>query len=76
MPKKKDLAMYSNEDLALYGIDYFNKKAAIKELDDQCKKCRKPLEEAVVSFGRVSESGSRILVLPHAGLILPNFINT
>ena len=68
MPKKvktTDMPM-TNENLALNGIEYFNKKAAIKELDDQCKKLRKPLEEAVASLGRVSESGSRLFVVSHA----------
>lgn len=65
MPKKKSYEDLSNEELSLKGIDYANKKMAIKELEAQCKECRKPLE-AAVSAGRVTESGSRLLVLPHA----------
>lgn len=66
MPKKKSYEDLSNEDLALKGIDYANKKAAIKELEGQCKECREPLEAAIATSGRVTESGSRLLVLPHA----------
>ena len=66
MPKKKSYAELSNEDLALRGIEYVNKKNAIKELENQCKECRKPLEEAIKSGGRTLESGSKLLVLPHA----------
>lgn len=66
MPKKKSYSDLSNEDLALRGIDYVNKKSAIKELEAQCKECRKPLEEAIKESGRTLESGSRLLVLPHA----------
>lgn len=66
MPKKKSYEDLSNEELALKGIDYANKKTAIKELEAQCKECRKPLEAAIVSAGRITESGSRLLVLSHA----------
>lgn len=66
MPKKKSYEDLSNEELALKGIDYANKKTAIKELEGQCKECRKPLEAAIAASGRVTESGSRLLVLPHA----------
>ena len=66
MPKKKSYEDLSNEELALKGIDYANKKTAIKELEAQCKECRKPLEAAIATSGRVTESGSRLLVLPHA----------
>lgn len=66
MPRKKSYDELSNEDLALKGIEYVNKKNAIKELDTQCKECRKPLEAAIVSSGKVLASGSRLLVLPHA----------
>lgn len=68
MPKKKDYSELSNEDLALRGIEYVNKKSAIKELEAQCKECRKPLEEAIKVSGRTLDSGSRLLVLPHADM--------
>lgn len=63
---KKALSDLSNEQLALNGIDFFNKKAAIKELDAQCKEIRVPLEQAVMNTGKTTESGSKILVLPYA----------
>ena len=68
MPRKKSYEGFSNEDLALKGIEYANKKTAIKELEAQCKECRKPLEAAIVSEGKVLESGSRLLVLTHADI--------
>ena len=39
MPKKvtKSSSALSNEDIALRGIEYFNKKESIKELESQCK---------------------------------------
>lgn len=65
-PKKKSFEELSNEELALRGIEYANKKDAIKELEAQCKECRKPLEAYVDSEGRVLESGSKLAVLTHA----------
>lgn len=68
MPKKvtKTLDTLSNEQLALQGLDFANKKAAIKELDAQCKEIRKPLEQAVMSSGKETSSGSKLLILPYA----------
>ena len=63
---KKALEELSNEQLALQGIDFFNKKAAIKELDNQCKEIRKPLEDAVMKSGRTLGNGSKVLVVPYA----------
>lgn len=68
MPKKKAYSDLSNEDLALRGIEYVNKKSVIKELEAQCKECRKPLEEAIKASGRTLDSGSRLLVLPYADM--------
>lgn len=56
----------ANEEIALRGIEYANKKAAIKELEAQCKECRKPLEAYIDCEGRVLESGSKLAVLTHA----------
>lgn len=64
--KKKSFEDLSNEDIALRGIDYFNKKDAIKELEAQCKVCRKPLEAYIDSSGKVLESGSKLAVVSHA----------
>lgn len=64
--KRKSFEELSNEEIALRGIEYANKKDAIKELEAQCKECRKPLEEYVDSDGRVLESGSKLAVLSHA----------
>ena len=64
--KRKSYAELSNEEIALRGIEYANKKEAIKELENQCKECRKPLEAYIDSAGRVLESGSKLAVLTHA----------
>lgn len=66
--KKKSFEELSNEELALRGIEYVNKKDAIKELEAQCKECRKPLEEYVSEEGKVLDSGSKLVVLPHADI--------
>lgn len=63
---KKALEELSNEQLALQGIDFVNKKQAIKELDTQCKEIRKPLEAAVMKAGRTLGSGSKVLVVTYA----------
>lgn len=63
---KKALEELSNEQLALQGIDFVNKKQAMKELDAQCKEIRKPLEKAVMESGRTLDSGSKVLVVPYA----------
>lgn len=65
-PKKKSFEELSNEEIALRGIEYANKKDVIKELEAQCKECRKPLEAYIDSEGRVLESGSKLAVIPHA----------
>lgn len=64
--KRKSAEFLSNEELALRGIEYYNKKEAIKELEAQCKSCRKPLEEYIDSEGKTLESGSKLAVLSHA----------
>lgn len=66
--KKKSFAELSNEEIALIGIEFANKKDAIKELEAQCKECRKPLETYLDSSGRVLESGSKLAVIPHADI--------
>lgn len=69
MPKirrKKSFEELSNEEIALRGIEYANKKDAIKELELQCKECRKPLEAYIDAEGRTLETGSRLAVIPHA----------
>lgn len=65
-PKKKSFEELSNEEIALRGIEYANKKDAIKELEAQCKECRKPLEAYIDSEGRTLESGSKLAVLSYA----------
>lgn len=69
MPKirrKKSFEELSNEEIALRGIEYANKKDAIKELELQCKEYRKPLEAYIDAEGRTLETGSRLAVIPHA----------
>ncbi len=63
---KKSIEGLSNEDIALRGIEYYNKKEAIKELESQCKECRKPLEEYVDLEGKVLTNGSKLVVVSHA----------
>lgn len=64
--KKKTALELSNDEIALRGIEYFNKKEVIKELESQCKECRKPLESFIDSSGKTLESGSRLAVVSHA----------
>ena len=66
--KKKSFESFSNDEIALIGIEYANKKDAIKELETQCKECRKPLEAYIDSSGKTLESGSRLAVVPHADI--------
>ncbi len=67
MPKaKKSATPLDNEQLALQGLEFYNKKAAIKELEGQCKVIRQPLEDAVMSGGRETDKGSKVLVIPFA----------
>lgn len=68
MPKKvtKSSSALSNEDIALRGIEYVNKKESIKELESQCKSCRKPLEEYIDTEGIILSSGSKLAVVSHA----------
>lgn len=69
MPKaKKSATPLDNEQLALQGIEFYNKKAAIKELEGQCKVIRQPLEDAVMSSGRETDKGSKVLVIPFADM--------
>ena len=64
--KKRSIEELSNEDLALMGIEFANKKDAIKELESQCKECRKPLEAYIENEGKKLSTGSRVAVLSHA----------
>lgn len=64
--KKADFSELSNEQIALKGIDYANKKDATKELDKQCKELRKPLEEYLAANGKELASGSILAVVSHA----------
>lgn len=64
--KRKSFEELSNEEIALRGIEYANKKEAIKELETQCKECRKPLEAYIDNSGRTLENGSKLAVISHA----------
>lgn len=64
--KKADFSELSNEQIALKGIEYANKKDATKELDKQCKELRKPLEEYLAANGKELASGSILAVVSHA----------
>lgn len=68
MPKKKTKSggAYSNEDIALLGIDYVNTKEQIKELDKRCKDMRPAFEHFLSEFGRETETGSVVAVVTHA----------
>lgn len=63
--KKKSFDELSNEDIALRGIEYANKKDTIKQLEAQCKIDRKPLEAYIDLNGVTVRGGSRLVVLPH-----------
>lgn len=63
---RKKIQGYDMDDLPLLGIQFSQKKEAIKELNNQCTQLRVPLEEALEVSGRVDDKGSRLLVLPHA----------
>jgi hypothetical protein len=64
--KPKKSSELSNKEMALLGIQYVNKKEAIKELDKQCKELRSPLESYLESSGKVTSTGSRLAILPYA----------
>lgn len=64
--KKSDFSELSNEQIALKGIEYANKKDIAKELDKQCKELRKPLEEYLSVSGKELPSGSFLAVVSHA----------
>lgn len=64
--RKADFSELSNEQIALKGIEYANKKDATKELDKQCKELRKPLEEYLSASGKELASGSILAVVSHA----------
>lgn len=70
MPKKKPIATcYSNEDIALLGIEYVNTKEQIKSLDKHCKDDLRPiLENALETSGRTTESGSVLAVVTHGDM--------
>ena len=64
LKKKNEIA--PTDELALYGIEYVNKKEAIKELEAQCKNYRIPLEDFVDANGKTLDNGSKLSVLPYA----------
>lgn len=66
MPKKKTTTSYSNEDIALLGIDYVDTKNRIKDLDKRCKDMRPAFESFLSEYGRETESGSVVAVVTHA----------
>lgn len=68
MPAKKSKSFeeLSNDDIALRGIEYANKKDAIKELEKQCKECRVPLEGYIDANGKKLINGSLYAVVSHA----------
>lgn len=76
MPKRKSVtptdtsptgaAIPNNEEVALTGIYYYNKKAAIKKLEGELKKDRVILESYIDSCGVETTSGSVLAVLPYA----------
>lgn len=70
MPKKKPIATcYSNEDIALLGIEYVNTKEQIKSLEKHCKDDLRPiLERTLETSGRTTESGSVLAVVTHGDM--------
>lgn len=69
MPTVKNLKTAIKHDLteviALKSIEYANKKETIRELEAQCKECRKPLESYIDNDGRVLGNGSKLAVIPY-----------
>lgn len=65
--KKPKIADLSNEDIALHGLSYVQKKEAIKTLEGQCKEERVLLEDYAKRMGKpVGSSGSTVAVVEHA----------
>ena len=56
----------SDNEIALRGIEYFQKKRTIKSLEAECKSCRECLESFIDSSGSTLPNGSRISVIPYA----------
>lgn len=53
----------STEEIAVMGVEYFQKKEMIKILTDQCSEYRKPLEEYVFKEGTTDPKGNVTAVL-------------
>ena len=68
MARKRQSAMTDEERIALAGIDYCNKKEAIKTLDGECKELRKPLESYLKENGKTLSSGSIVSAIPYADM--------
>ena len=52
MPKrKKSVTLLSNEQLALQGLEFINKKEQEKAITNELKTLRVPLEDAVMEIG-------------------------
>ena len=56
MPKrKKSVTLLSNEQLALQGLEFINKKEQEKAITNELKTLRVPLEDAVMEIGSEDE---------------------
>lgn len=53
-------------DIAATGMDYYLHKQKVKALEAEIKKLRKPLENHVNEKGNVTDSGTKIAILPFA----------
>lgn len=63
MPKK--LNGYDEHPLPLLGVQYVQKKEAIKELTSQCEALRVPLEAALGKDGKKDSKGNTLLVMEY-----------
>lgn len=67
MPKrKKSVTLLSNEQLALQGLEFINKKEQEKAITNELKTLRVSLEDAVMEIGSEDEKGNKYIILEHA----------
>ena len=66
--KKKNAASITSEEAAVKGLAFVAKKEQIKALESECKKDKPDLENFVQENGKVTESGTQIAILTHAGM--------
>ena len=64
MPKrKKSVALLSNEQLVLQGLEFINKKEQEKAITNELKVLRVPLEDAVITTSPPERSERKIAMM-------------